>query len=42
MGLTDANSGDKILMYCRLFTPKYYHDDNMKPTSSYMLKFNLN
>ena len=52
MELTDANTGDKIhivhnpIMYCRLITPKYLHDDSMNfiinETTSVMLKFCLN
>jgi len=52
MKVTDANTGGKInivhnpLMYCRLFKPKYSHDDNIKfivnITTSVMLKFCLN
>ena len=51
--LTDANTGDKIriisnpLMYCRLVTPKYLHEDDnvnfkINETTSVMVKFCLN
>ena len=52
MEVTDANTGDKIpivhnpIMFCRLVSTKYLHDDNMNfitnTTTSVMLKFCLN
>ena len=52
MEVTDANSGDKIrivhnpIMFCRLVSPKYLHDDNINfiinTTTSVMMKFCLN
>jgi hypothetical protein len=52
MELTNANDGSKIglifnpLMFCRLITPGYLHDDygnyTINKTTMIMIKFNLN